>query len=191
MDVKPIFGSTYSTIPKASNSVRNPKEVNLSEDTYVVFDIETTGLSPIFNEIIEFGAVKMQGNQIIETKQFFIKPKKSISEFTTNLTGITNQHVSDAVDEAEGTKQIADYIRGYTTVAHNANFDITFINQKLEEYGMPVLTDPVIDSMVVSRIIHPSAKRFRLENLATRLKVSYDSTVAHRADYDADVLARA
>jgi len=127
---------------------------------------------------------------VIDKKQFFIKPTKSISDFTTKLTGITNQDVENAVSEKEGVKMISDYISGFTTVAHNANFDITFINEKLDQYGMETIKDPIIDSMVVGRIVHPKAKRFRLENLATRLKVSYDSTVAHRADYDADVLAR-
>lgn len=188
--VKPIYGSTFSTISKSSNAIKNIKDKSLADDTYIIFDIETTGLSPIFNEIIEFGAVKIKNGEIIEEKQFFIKPSQPISKFTKDLTGIKDEDLENAISQEDGIKKIADYLRSFTTVAHNANFDITFINQKLYENNLELLSDPIIDSMIVGRIIHPKAKRFRLENVATRLKVYYDSTVAHRADYDAGVLAR-
>ena len=189
-DVKPIFGASFDVISKNSRAIFNPIEKDLQTNDYIIFDIETTGLSPIFEEIIEFGAVKISNGSIVEKKQFFIKPKNGISDFTTELTGIKMSHLEDAVDEATGMKMMKDYIEGYTTVAHNANFDITFVNEKLAKYNLGTLSDPVIDSMVVARIINPEAKRFRLGNVATRLNVGYDSSVAHRADYDAEVLAR-
>ncbi len=188
--VKPIFGASLNTISSNGRAIYNPGTNVLLTDDYIVFDIETTGLSPIFEEIIEFGAVKISNGSIVEKKQFFIKPTKPISEFTTQLTGITDNDVESAVDQKEGVKQIFDYIKGFTSVAHNANFDITFVNEKLKMYELETLTDPVIDSMVVARIIEPAAKRFKLGNVAKRLSVNYDSATAHRADYDAEILAR-
>ncbi len=188
--VKPIYGASLGVISENARAIYNPSDKTLVSDEYVIFDIETTGLSPILEEVIEFGAIKMRNGSIVEKKQFFIKPTNPVSEFTTSLTGITNDDVKDAVDQKEGAKLMADYLRGHTLVAHNANFDISFVNEKLSKFGFETLSDPVIDSMVVARMIHPEAKRFRLGNVATRLSVGYDSTTAHRADYDAEVLAR-
>ena len=189
--VKPIYGSTFSTILANSNAIKNFKDQSLADDTYIVFDIETTGLSPIFDEIIEFGATKVKNGEILEEKQFFIKPTKPISQFTKDLTGITDKDLENAISQEEGVKKIASYLRGYTTIAHNANFDISFINQKLYENTLELINDPIIDTMIIGRIIHPKAKRFKLENVCTRLKIYYDTEVAHRANYDANVLARA
>ncbi len=190
MDVKAIFGATVNVISKDPKAVVNPIDTPLKDSSYVVFDLETTGLSPIFEDIIEFGAVKISGGQVVDTKQFFIKPSKAISEFTTKLTGIQESDVSDAMSELEGIKQMTEYLGDLPLVAHNANFDITFLNEKLAKNGMEELTNPVIDSMVVARIINPKARRFRLESVASKLNVNYDSKIAHRADYDADVLAK-
>ena len=188
--VKPIFGATFDVVSKNARAIYNPIEKDLASDKYIVFDLETSGLSPIFAEIIEFGATIVENGGIVSKKQFFIKPENGITDFTTQLTGIKMSDLEGAVDQKEGIKLIKEYLEGHTTVAHNANFDITFINEKLEKFGMEPLKDPVIDSMVVARIINPAAKRFRLGNVATRLNVGYDSSVAHRADYDAEILAR-
>ncbi|WKX02533.1 PolC-type DNA polymerase III [Candidatus Mycoplasma mahonii] len=188
--VKPIYGATFDVISRNNKSIYNHSDKTLERTDYIVFDIETTGLSPIFDEIIEFGAVKISSGEIIEKKQFFIKPSKPISQFTKNLTGITDDHLQNAVSQEEGVQLIRDYILGYTTVAHNANFDITFINEKLHKYNIEIITDPVIDSMIVARIVEPDKKRFNLGAVAKRQGVDYDSSVAHRGDYDADILAR-
>lgn len=189
--IKGIYGVTFNTISKNARAIYNPTLTKeLVSDTYISFDLETTGLSPVYEDIIEFGAVKVANGQIIDRKQFFIKPTKEISAEITNLTSITNEMVKDAKPEAEAMKDIVEYLGNFTLVAHNANFDYTFINEKLEKYSMEPLTNPIIDSMVVGRIVHPEAKRFRLENLAVRYGIEYDSLVAHRADYDAEVLAR-
>ena len=189
-DIKPIYGVSLSTIDEENGSVYWPKNNNLLEDSYVVFDLETTGLSPEYEDIIEFGATKVINGVVAESKQFFVKPTKPIPEIITEITSITNNDVANAKPESEAIKDIRDYLSGHTIVAHNANFDITFVNAKLIKYGFEPLFEPTIDSMIVARITQPNAKRFRLENVASRYQITYDSTVAHRADYDADVLAR-
>lgn len=156
-----------------------------------MFDLETTGLSPVYDDIIEFGAVKVMNGQVVERKQFFVRPTRNISADSVALTGITDEMVADAKPEKEAMLDIAEYFGSHTLVAHNANFDITFVNEKMEKYGYPLIENPVIDSMVVDRIVHPAAKRYRLENVATRYGIDYDPLVAHRADYDAEVLAKA
>ena len=189
-DLKGIFGSSFSVIEKNSGGIYWPQNKPLEDDTYVVFDLETTGLSPEFEDMIEFGATKVIGTHIVERKQFFIKPTKSIPQFITDITSITNEMVADAKPESEAILDIKEYIGDATLVAHNANFDITFINAKLVKYGHQPLTNPTIDSLAVARMVQPKSKKYRLESVANRYNVTYDTMVAHRADYDADVLAR-
>lgn len=188
--VKPIYGVTFSTISKNSEAIYWPHNNNLLEDNYVVFDLETTGLSPEYEDIIEFGATKVIGGVIAETKQFFVKPTKPIPAIITEITRIKDSDVINAKPESEAILDIRNFLKGYTIVAHNANFDITFVNAKLLKYGHNILEEPTIDSLVVARITQPKAKRFKLESVASRYSITYDSTISHRADYDADVLAR-
>ena len=188
--VKPIYGASLSVISKYSNAIYWPKNNNLLEDTYIVFDLETTGLSPEYEDIIEFGATKIVNGKITETKQFFVKPTKSIPKIITEITSITDEDVENAKPESESILDIRNYLMQGTIVAHNANFDITFVNSKLKKYGYDPIFIPTIDTLVVSRIVFPKAKRFRLETVALKYSISYDPSVAHRADYDADVLAR-
>ncbi len=190
--IKPIYGVSLNTVEKKNNAIYWPKNNNLEKDSYVVFDLETTGLSPEYEEIIEFGAVKVKNNRIVDRKQFFVRPSKKIPFHIIKMTNITNEQIlkSNAKIESEAILDIKNYLEGYTLVAHNANFDITFVNTKLEKYGYKKLNQPTIDTMVIARMVFPEAKRFRLQNIANRLNIEYDSEIAHRADYDAEVLAR-
>ncbi|NQZ66000.1 MAG: PolC-type DNA polymerase III [Mycoplasmatales bacterium] len=189
-NVKPIYGASFSTIDKNSQAIYWSKSKNLLEDSYVVFDLETTGLSPEYEDIIEFGATKVINGIIADTIQFFVKPTKSIPEIITKITSISDNDVKDAKPESEAILDIRDFLKGFTIVAHNANFDITFVNSKLVKYGYEEIKEPTIDSLVIARMTHPKQKKFRLENVAKRYSITYDTEVAHRADYDADVLAR-
>ncbi len=188
--IKAIYGVSINTIERGNGAVFNLSEDSkLKDKTYVVFDLETTGLSPIHHEIIEFGAIKLKAGKIINKKQFFMKPKGDISEFTTELTGITNDMVKNSFNEKEGLKQMIEYFDDSVLVAHNAPFDLGFVNEKMEQYGFEKINYTYIDTVSVAKIIEPKAKRFNLEKVATRFGHKYDPTIAHRADYDAEVLA--
>lgn len=189
--IKAIYGISVNVLSRNSQAIKNViPDQKLLSDNYVVFDLETTGLSATYNELIEFGAIKVQDGQIVDSKQFFIKPTKPISDDITKITGITNEMVSGAIDEKQAMTIIREFFDQSTLVAHNANFDMSFIDEKLEKYELEPLTLPIIDTLIVARIVNPSAKKFRLENVAIKYGVEYDSLVAHRADYDADVLAK-
>ncbi|AAT27543.1 PolC-type DNA polymerase III [[Mycoplasma] mobile] len=190
-NIKGIYGASFSTIFKNNQAIKNLKKNTLiKNETYVVFDLETTGLSPIFDDIIEFGAQKILNGKVIDTLQFFVKPNKEISEKITLITGIKNQDVENAISEKEALKKILEFMGDHTVVAHNATFDMNFINEKIEKYNFQESNLQIIDTLVVSKIIEPEAKKFSLENLASRSGIIYNSTEAHRADYDADVLAK-
>ncbi|CAM9103118.1 PolC-type DNA polymerase III [Mycoplasma marinum] len=187
--IKAIYGCSFNMVNKKAGSVINPDDRGLKEASYVVFDLATTGLSPRFEEIIEFGATKIEAGKITDQKQFFIKSTKPIPEFIQKLTGITDDMLLNAKGEEEAMKELREYVDGFILVAHNAVFDMGFIDEKLEKYGLEPLNAVVVDTLPAAKIVDPDQKRFRLENVALRHGHTYDSTVAHRADYDAEVLA--
>ncbi|MDE6289293.1 MAG: PolC-type DNA polymerase III [Ureaplasma sp.] len=188
-DIKPIYGVEIEILEKEIPGVLNSNDTKL-EDLYplVIFDLETTGLYANFDEIIEFGAVKITKDKKVERLDFFIKSTNPISDFTQQLTGISNDDLKDAINEYDGLKKIVEFIGDSTLVAHNGiNFDFKFLQTKLIHYGFDELKNPMIDTLIVSRTINDMYSH-TLEKVSRRYKVNYNPDEAHRADYDAEVL---
>lgn len=194
--IKPIFGVNLSSFrSKEELAILNSKENNLNhklrDSTYIILDLETTGLSPIFNEIIEFGAIKMNGGEIVSREQFFIKPSSPLPKHITDLTNITEEMLEEkGISKEEGLKRILDFCGDSILVAHNAKFDLGFLNQKSIDYGLKSVNNLTIDTLWISRFLNPTAKRHSLERLAQRIGINYDPFISHRADYDAEILAK-
>ncbi|MGB4984516.1 MAG: PolC-type DNA polymerase III [Erysipelotrichaceae bacterium] len=169
-------------------NVYQSKDINLSDASYVIFDLETTGLSSDYDKIIEFGAVKLQDGNVIESKQFFINPQRKISSFISGKTNITDMDVKNAPIFEECYQDILDFFGDSILVAHNATFDIGFINESLKRIGQPKLTNPYIDTLAVCRSLYKERTKYSLGAIARSLSITYDDEVAHRADYDADIL---
>ncbi len=170
--------------------VINPRNQGILDAEYVFFDLETTSVSALYGEIIEFGAVRYKDNKVIDRKQLFIKPNGEISEFTTSLTSITNEDVANAPKIEEAIVEIRDWIGDAILVAHNASFDYNFLNKAYIENGFEPIHNPVIDSMKLSWHFHPTSRAHRLGVLCKNESVTYDEQAAHRADYDAEVLSK-
>lgn len=161
--------------------------------TYVAVDTETTGLHPTENFLIEIGAVKFSRYGIIgEPFDILIKPPVEIPMYITELTGIDDFMVSKCPSAAEAISKFLEYCGGNDTIliAHNAPFDIHFINMELERANMPALENQVIDTLVMSRTFHPDFKGtedgpYRLQSLAKRYGINV--LQAHRANDDARV----
>lgn len=169
--------------------VRNATDQSLSDLTYVCFDLETTGLSCFYDSVIEFGAVKIQHNMITDRMQCFIKPPGSIPAVITRKTNITNEMVRDARIFADAIDSILDWIGDAVLVAHNATFDYYFLNEELRRIGRPPIMNPVIDTLDLARVVLKDRHFYRLGNVANFYRITYDEDVAHRADYDAEVLS--
>ncbi|MBR2811627.1 MAG: PolC-type DNA polymerase III, partial [Solobacterium sp.] len=169
--------------------VRNRTDDSLKDATYICYDLETTGLSCYYDHIIEFGAVKMKDQNIIDRMQMFIRPPEPIPGNITALTNITNSMVADAKTFAEAADEILAFIGDGVLVAHNATFDYFWLNEELRRIGRPPLTNPVIDTLDMARAVIRDRRAYRLGNISRYYKVSYDEEVAHRADYDAEALA--
>ncbi|WP_342252271.1 PolC-type DNA polymerase III [Spiroplasma endosymbiont of Amphibalanus improvisus] len=191
-DIKPIYGVEMEIIDEVVKYSWNNKGVNLKETKFVIFDLETTGLNSNYDEIIEFGAVTLEKyNQgASESIDLLIKSTESISSFTTELTGITNQMLKDKPSIKEVFPKIIEYCKDAVLVAHNANFDMNFLQSWAVKLGYPPFDNVVIDTLQIARALKPQLKSYRLGKVCSKYNVEYNEAEAHRADYDAEVLAR-
>ena len=188
-DFKLVYGVEMNLCKKDFTIVRNPDDRLLKDVEYCVFDLETTGLSAYYDYIIEFGGVIVKNGMVIDSLQKFIKPPIAIPTKITELTHITNNDVADSKSFEEAYSEIAEFIGDRVLVAHNATFDYNFLNESLLRMKKPILKNAVIDTLDLARAVFPKQKRFNLGTLCKKYKVNYDSKVAHRADYDAEVLS--
>jgi DNA polymerase-3 subunit alpha (Gram-positive type) len=188
-EFKLLYGVEMNICPKDFTIVRNPNDNKIKDIEYCVFDLETTGFSAYFDHIIEFGGVIIKRGAIIDRLQLFIKPPVSIPEKITELTGITNEMVSTAKPFKESIEQLLEFIGDRVLVAHNASFDYSFLNESLIRSNHEIVSNPVIDTLDMGRALFEKRRQFRLGNLCKMYKVNYDTKIAHRADYDADVLS--
>ena len=156
---------------------------------YTVFDLETTGMSPVHNRIIEIGAVRIEHDGSMSTFQTLIHPETTISYQISRLTGITNEMVANAPTFSEVAADFMDFISGSKLVAHNARFDLAFFMESLSRIpGMPLWENGAYDTLVLSRKAYPGLPSYSLKNLkdALRLGEMVEGT-AHRALYDAEI----
>lgn len=183
------FGCEMNMANDHLTIVRNATKQGIEDVEYISFDLETTGLSCYYDSIIEFGAVKIVNNSVVDRLQMFIKPPHPIPAFITNKTNITNAMVENAKSFEDSIDTILNWIGDGVLVAHNATFDYFFLNEELRRIGREPLHNVVIDTLDMSRAILRDRKAYRLGNISRYYHVQYDEEVAHRADYDAEALA--
>lgn len=189
LDFKLAYGIEMNMVDEQLKIVRNPTGQNLKEATYVIYDVETTGLSAKYDHMIEFGAIKVHQGQIVDRLQCFIKPPIQISDFTTELTSITQKMLDNADPLEVELPRILDFMKDSVLVAHNASFDYRFMRVACERIGVAPIENTVIDTLDLARAILKNRRYYRLGHVARHYKIAYDEDVAHRADYDAEVLA--
>ncbi|MBS4457014.1 PolC-type DNA polymerase III [Tuanshanicoccus lijuaniae] len=183
-DIKVLYGIEAYVVNDGEPIAYYPQPLSLDEATYVVFDVETTGLSAVYDRIIELAAVKMQNGQVVDTFEAFINPGHPLSAFTTELTGITDAMLADAPSEEKVLKDFQAFSANSILVAHNASFDIGFLNKTYLRIGEPESTLPVIDTLELSRLVNPHLKGHRLNNLAKHYGILLEQH--HRAVYDSE-----
>jgi DNA polymerase-3 subunit alpha (Gram-positive type) len=155
----------------------------------VIFDIETTGLINEYDEIIEFAAIKVRSGLVIDKIDFLIKPKNEIPLHIRKMTHITQEMVNDAHGFLPSQKKIINLIGNEILIANNGiNFDLRFLNKKLEKNNLPLIENCVIDTAQLSRAINKHLLHHRLGVIARDYGIAYDETIAHRADVDTEIL---
>lgn len=174
-----------------TNIVFNADNKNIYENVFVVLDIETTGLDANNDKIIQFGAMKYKGNQLIESIEFLINPEIEIPEFITNINHITNDDVKGQIKIKEGLNKILDFIKDDSfLIAHNGiNFDLNFINTKLKENKMDLIKNPLLDTMWLSKAINPHFIKHSLLNIVKEYQIPFDNQLLHQALYDVKMLS--
>ncbi|NMO96197.1 PolC-type DNA polymerase III [Paenibacillus lemnae] len=185
--IKMLYGIEANVVNDAVNVVEQAIPIELSKATYVVFDIETTGLSITQNKITELAAVKMFEGKEIDRYATFVNPHEKIPYHIQQLTNITDEMVKDAPDLAPVLAEFVKFIGDAVLVAHNARFDMGFIQASLKQAGMPLLDNPYLDTLELARMLHPGMKNHRLNTLADKYKVLLESH--HRAIDDTVALA--
>lgn len=182
--IKILYGLEGNIVDDHVNVSYNPQHILLKDATYVVFDVETTGLSAIYDSIIELAAVKMKDGNVIDQFEEFIDPGHPLSATTIQLTGITDDMVKGSKSQEQVLKEFYEFSKDCILVAHNASFDMGFLNTGYENVGIPRTQQPVIDTLELSRMLHPQLKSHRLNTLAKRYNVSLEQH--HRAVYDSE-----
>ncbi|MBM7000854.1 type I-E CRISPR-associated endoribonuclease Cas2 [bacterium] len=150
---------------------------------YVIVDVETTGLDPRVDQIIEIGAIKVINGEMQEAFQKFVKPDAPIPDSIVRLTGITNELIdSEGVSPAEALVGLYDYVGFCPIVAHNASFDISFIDALCERLDVENLDNRIIDTLDLARKRVPNASSYKLGDIAAQLGVAVEG--GHRAVED-------
>lgn len=184
-DLKVIYGVEAYIVDDEKPTIKHSKAQSF-DDTYVVFDIETTGFYPGQDKITEIGAVKIKNRQIIERYSTFVNPERSIPLKVQQLTGITSEMVQDApiidiiIDEFLG------FVGDSILVAHNADFDLSFIKHfaRLKDIEIKNTT---LDTLELARTLFPDFKNHKLNTLAHEFNVTLLGH--HRAVNDAEATA--
>lgn len=154
-------------------------------DNYIMLDIETTGLDPIRNEMIEIDAVKVINHQVVDRFSRLIRPLHSIPPFITRLTGITNDMVKNEACCSEVLAEFLVFIQDHILIGHNVNFDMGFIRQACEkEFGI-ILDNPVLDNLRYARALLPQLSHHKLADCVNYFNLYHEN--AHRAIDDAQV----
>ncbi len=182
--VKILYGLEANLVDDGVPIAFNEKPVELAEATYVVFDVETTGLSAVYNKIIELAAVKVINGEIVDRFERFSNPHEPISHTITELTGITDDMVVNAPEIDDVLRDFRDFAGDSILVAHNAQFDMGFLNTGYEKAGFEKADNPVIDTLELARFLYPDMKNHRLNTLCKVFNI--DLTQHHRAIYDAE-----
>lgn len=155
------------------------------EDIFVAIDVETTGLSPFANELIEVSAIKYKGSKKMDTFSTLIRPKLKIPYYITKITGITNDMVKNAPEVEEVMPELIRFIGESTLVAHNANFDYKFI-QNYSNNGFA--KNKVIDTVPIGRKLYPELPNHKLGTIARHIGITEDGF--HRAEFDCECCAK-
>lgn len=180
-DFKLIYGVEAYLVDDTKRIVKNPAGQDFRRD-YVVFDLETTGFSPKKNRIIEIGAVKVQNGEITERFSTFVNPQIPIPFDIEELTGIRDDMVIDAPLIGEILPEFMEFCKGCVMVAHNAEFDMSFIQKNCEDLHL-ACDFTVADTVAMARFLLPQLNRYKLDTVAKAVGVSLENH--HRAVDDA------
>ncbi len=185
-NIKVLYGVEGYLVEDQLNMVFGEKDEPFNGE-YTFFDLETTGLVPGNHKIIEIAAVRIKNKQIVESFTRLINPHCDIPPFITNLTGITNQMVEEGIEIDKGIQEFLEFAGDTILAAHNAPFDMSFLNKELENQGIKKEIT-AIDTLGMARCLLTQINRHNLKKLCSLFKI--DMGNHHRALDDAIASAK-
>ena len=159
-------------------------ERTLSHITFVAFDLETTGLTPVVDRIVEIGAVRFRADEVLDTFQALVDPEIHISAGATATNGITDDMVKGQPTIEKVLPQFIDFLGQDISVAHHAPFDVGFLTYDISRLNLRPADRPVLDTCIMPKSLFPHAHGYSLEHLVAFLNISVG--VLHRALADAE-----
>ena len=184
---KAIYGAELTLIDDTVNIVVRPNKEVMLDQTYVVFDFETTGFNAGgADSIIEIGAVKIKNGEILEKYDELINPGRPLPQKIIDVTNITDDMLEGKDNEENAVKRFIAWFGDCPMVAHNAKFDVSFLEMAYKKYNLGTFTNPVIDTLELSRTMDNTYARHSLSALVKRYEVPWDESAHHRGDYDAE-----
>jgi DNA polymerase-3 subunit alpha (Gram-positive type) len=185
LDLKILYGVEAYYVDDTARATFGDADTPFDGE-FCVFDIETTGLSAFSCHITEIGAVILKNGEVVDRFQTFVDPEEPIPENITQLTGITDEMVQGAPKAKDAVSAFLEFAGDRILVAHNANFDISFIRKAADDYGIP-FHSTYLDTVAMSRYVNPELKRHKLDILAEYFHLGNFNH--HRASDDAEMLA--
>ena len=184
---KAIYGCELTMIDDNVDIVTRPNKDVMLDQTYVVFDFETTGFNAGgFDSIIEIGAVKIKDGVIIEKYDELINPGRPLPQKIIDVTNITDAMLEGKDNEENAVRRFIEWFGDCPMVAHNAKFDVSFLEMAYKKYNFGTFTNPVIDTLELSRTLDNTYARHSLSALVKRYEVPWDEDAHDRGDYDAE-----
>ena len=188
---KAIYGVELLMSDDTINIVRNQVDSDLFNTKYCVFDVETTGFNAGSGDsMIEIGATLIQNGEVIDTFNELINPGRKLPPKITEITSITDAMLKDKDNEENAVKRFKEFFKDSVLVAHNATFDMSFLEMAYQKYNLGPLKNAIIDTLELSRALEPHQFRHSLSALVKRYDIEFDEDGHHRADYDADATAK-
>lgn len=184
--IKVIYGVEANLVDDGKPIVYDPQDRMLEDETYIVFDVETTGFSNVYDTIIELAAVKIKNGQVLDTFERFSNPHRKLTAKIIELTHITDDMLVNAPELSDVITEFRDFIGDGVVVAHNAAFDLGFLYVAYKTAGIDV-RHPGIDTVELSRLVNPGQKTHNLKTLTKKYNI--ELTQHHRAIYDTEATA--
>ncbi len=183
--VKAVYGLEAYMVDTEVNPLSGPFDSRWQERPWVVVDVETTGLSPRSHQVIELGAVKILGGEVIESFHRIVRPTRGVSEESLTITGITKEELAQGIEEPHLWQNFFQFSDQCVIVAHNARFDVGFFRQAWRRLNPGTPFDPlVLDTLSLARAIVTGSKGFGLASLTQYYKIPLPQH--HRALADAE-----
>lgn len=143
-------------------------------DDFTIIDLETTGLDPTFDEIIEVGAIRVRNGDVTDTFNSLVKPEKEVDAFITEITGITNEMLADAPSISEIFPDFLSFVSNDIIVGHNVNFDINFVYDTNSKLYNQYFSNSFTDTLRLSRRLLPELEHHRLKDLINHFEIDIE-----------------